>query len=292
MNKIHIGYPKTATTFLQTYIFPQLKNHEFLGHSEFHELGLMDLIYKADRSVPYKKFKKKFESGGFFISFEELVGPLFMGSMRIDEIPYRIKKVFGSDVMILITIRKQDELIRSTYIQYVHQGGTLKLKEFLQNIYLPHPRLDREAFNFLETYNRYSEVFGNKSIKVIPYEELKSDSKDFIRKIETFFGNEKLKNSKEILVNKSLSGNQLVFLRFLNNFLQSPLSQKFIISPKIFNQSNFRFKLQKSNFLRFGKSFSSEEEHLLKMELRNFKDSNRLLDNELDLNLKKYGYYN
>ena len=47
MNVVHIGYPKTGTTFLQWNVFPKLKNWNFIDYHQSHQI-FMDLIYLDD----------------------------------------------------------------------------------------------------------------------------------------------------------------------------------------------------------------------------------------------------
>ena len=291
MNKIHIGYPKTATTYLQKHIFIQLKNHSFIGHPEFHRYGLIDIIWKADRSIDYGGLRKRFEKKAHFISFENLVGPLFHGSMMIDEMPKRLMKIFGNDTKILIIIRRQDDLIKSSYIQYIHKGGTMNLRNFLFNPRFGNNRIDLNSFDFYETFLRYKNEFGKQNVKVLPYEELKNQTQCFEKHLQEFFVNEKLNFSNNEAENRSLSGLQLKCLRFINRFLFSEVSEKYIVPPWLINQDNLRFGWQKMNFLRYGRSFSLEEEELIKGVLPRFYQSNSYLDDELKLGLKDYGYY-
>ncbi|GAA4644597.1 hypothetical protein GCM10023115_25570 [Pontixanthobacter gangjinensis] len=292
MNKIHIGYPKTATTFLQREVFKELKNHKFIGHSEFRKLGLINLIWKADRSIDYDNLKELFRSNNNnFISFEDLSGPLFQGSIMIDEIPNRLFKIFGKELKVLITIRRQEDLLRSIYIQYIHQGGTNSLYNFLKKDSLGMNRIDLNAFNFLETYNRYKSVFGNSNIVILPYEKFKINPTEFIGDLNDFFENENIILKKNKVVYRSMDGLQLRLLKNLNRFIQTPISEKYIIPPHIINQSKIRFWWQDSDFLRIGNFFNEEDLQLLKTVSRRYYDSNRQLDEQLSLNLDLYKYY-
>jgi hypothetical protein len=291
INKIHVGYPKTATTYLQKHIFTQLINHEFIDHPQFVQTGLFDLLWRSERAVNYEEIYSYYNNRSFFISFEEILGPTFQGSIIMDEMPLRLKKALKSDLKILITIRRQDSLIKSIYYQYIHLGGTLRLKNYLESNTYGHNRIELEAYNFLETYERYAEIFGKENITVIPYELLKADKSKFGKAIELFFENETLDFNYHKVENRSLGGAQLTVLRLLNHFLKTRISEKYIISPKLINQDMLRKKLQRSNFLRKGSSINEKEENLLKNLLKKYYTSNRDLDSKLGLNLKGFGYY-
>ncbi|MCH4551248.1 hypothetical protein [Aestuariibaculum lutulentum] len=291
MNKIHIGYPKTASTFLQKHIYTQLRYHKFIGHKEFVESGMFDMLWKIERSIDYEKITRYLKGRAYFISFEEITGPSLQGAIIMDEMPLRLKKALNEDVKVLITIRRQDDLIKSIYLQYLHLGGTLRLKKVVNNPNFGQSRIDVNAYNFYETYKNYCRQFGPENVRVIPYELLKYDKLVFKDLLEDFFECESFNFEISKDENRSIKGSQINFLRFVNNFLSSWVSEKYIFPSKIFNQNNFRLRLQRSNFLRFGKSFNSEEAVFLKDILESFHSSNKLLDEELKLNLKQYGYY-
>ncbi|AVR43846.1 hypothetical protein C7S20_00355 [Christiangramia fulva] len=290
-NKIHIGYPKTATTYLQQIIFPQLKNHTYINHAKFRGSGLNDLIWKADRSVNYEKLKKNYNKNNYFISFENLVGPYFQGSIMIDEIPYRLKKIFGDETRILISIRRQDELLKSLWIQYVHQGGTINFKNFITNPISGNNRIDLNAYNYLETYNRYVKVFGKENVKVLPYEFLNYEREKFIKILKDYFQTEDFNFNNRDIRNRSMSGYQIKLLRFFNRFLMSRVSEKYLIPPRIIHQNDLRHKWQKSNFLRVGNTFEAEDLKLSNSILKMYMHSNKELDTIVKLGLSKFEYY-
>ncbi len=292
MNKIHIGYPKTATTLLQRKIFPQLKEHIFIDHVNFRKSGLNDLIWKAERSIDYDALRKKYRGSNYFISFEDLVGPFFQGSMMIDVIPKRLELVFSENCQILITIRRQDNLLKSLYAQFIHQGGTLGFEDFLTWSIPGNNRIDLNAFNYWETHQRYSEIFGKENITVIPYELMRTERQKFISALNKFFISEKLEYADlEKVEYRSMKGFQLKLLRFINKFVKSRQSEKFVIPPSIISQDKLRYKWQESNFLRFGNTFSQRDEKAIEEVYQEFKISNRKIDDMLNLNLGDFGYY-
>jgi hypothetical protein len=291
MNKIHIGYPKTGSTYLQKHVFTQIKNLEFLGHKEFVESGLFNLLWRIERAIDYDFIFNYIKDKRFFISFEEITGPSMQGSLVMDEIPLRLKKALKQDIKVLITIRRQDTLIKSLYLQYLHLGGTLSFKNIINNKNFGQSRIETEAYNFYKTYIKYCEIFGSENVVIIPYEYLLESPKLFKKHLELFFENEVFDLVDNKNENRSVKGLQVKYLRFVNNFLDSWVSEKYIVPSSLVKQNKFRLKLQKSNFLRFGKSFNENENKLSQIILKQFYVSNKALDEKLDLNLKKYGYY-
>ncbi|WP_052597838.1 hypothetical protein [Aureispira sp. CCB-QB1] len=290
---IHIGYHRTGTSFLQKSIFPQCSKHSFHGHPEMIEHNLIDIAWKADRSINYNQLQTKYSEGDYFISFESFIGPIKDGSILIDIVPWRLKKVFGDKkVKILITIRKQDEFLKSYYAQWIASGGTIKIMDWLGQKNLDKPRFDINTLDYLATYKVYAEVFGEENILVLPHELLKIKEDKFLASLNDF-SDETFQAipRTEVALNRSLSGYQLKWMRFLNKVFETQISLDYLFSKKYFNTTKYRIKLQHSNFLRFGESFSEEEKAYLKQILEQFKYSNFILNQKFDqYDLKEYGY--
>jgi hypothetical protein len=291
---IHIGYHRTGTSFLQKSIFPQCTNHSFHGHPEMIQHKLIDVAWRADRSIDYDQLIKTYSEKDYFISFESFIGPIISGSTLLDVIPWRLKKIFAArEVKILITIRKQDEFLKSYYAQLVASGGTAKIIDWLDHDNLDKPRFDMNTMNYLTTYQTYAEAFGAENILVLPHELLKADEGKFLSLLNDFSDeNFKPVESTTVALNRSLSGYQLNWMRFINKIFETQISLDFLISKKYFNTTKYRIKLQHSNFLRFGKSFNEEEEAYLKGVLESFYAANATLDQFFwQYDLKSYGYF-
>ncbi len=291
---IHIGYHRTGTTFLQKDIFPQCQQHRFHGHREMVQYKLLDVAWRADRSIDYNALQEVYAEEDHYISFESFIGPLGEGATLIDVIPARLKKVFGDrPVKILMTIRKQDEFLKSLYAQWVASGGTNKVQMFLDQTVLEKPRIDLNTFDYLATYNSYAAVFGAENILVLPHELLKADQPKFLALLNEFSDeNFQAIEKKKVAINRSLSGYQITWMRMINKFCQTQVSVDYIIPKRWFDTTRHRLKLQHSNFLRFGKTFTEKEEDYLKELLKNYQDTNAALDQLYQqYDLKQYGYY-
>lgn len=290
---IHIGYHRTGTSFLQKSIFPQCQKHAFHGHPEMLEHGLIDVAWRADRSIDYNKLIETYRGQTSLISFESFVGPIREGSTLIDVIPFRFKRIWKDDpVKILITIRKQDEFLKSYYAQWVASGGTTKIANFLRND-LDRSRFDLNTLNYWTTYSNYAEIFGAENVLVLPQELMKKDLPQFLSILNAFTGEEFQTVEKQATaLNRSLSGYQLKWMRFINRIFETQMSIDYLIPKRYFNTMKYRIKLQHSNFLRFGKSFSQAEEAQLKEIMESYFDSNKQLQAVFkDYPLKEYGYY-
>lgn len=291
---IHIGYQRTGTSFLQKFIFPQCQKHSFHGHVEMLKYGLIDVAWRADRSIDYDHLIATYRvKEDHIISLESFIGPVREGSTLIDVIPFRLKQIFGDKtVKILITIRKQDEWLKSYYAQWIASGGTMKFLYFISNKLGGH-RFDPKTLDYLTTYMTYVKVFGEENVLVLPQELMKNNQTSFLTVLNEFTGESFSKVEKKgKAINRSLSGFQLKWMRFLNRIFETQLSVDYWLSKKFFNTMKYRIKLQHSNFLRFGKSFTKEEIEYIENLMKSFEMSNRALDKKMShYSLADYGYF-
>ena len=93
---IHIGYPKTGSSFLQLEIFPKIRNK--------------NLCILSDESLIGRVFKKDISD--------------------MEPIALMLKRLYP-DAKIMIGIRDHKSILKSLYSQYVKEGGNLGYEEFL-----------------------------------------------------------------------------------------------------------------------------------------------------------------
>jgi len=124
---IHIGYPKTGTTFLQKNVFPFIKGIEFVTYEECRKI--FKSLYSSTSLEFDEAMIKAFQiQKGQLYSLERLTGEMRTGTYNA-EIAHGLKKLGFRKV--IITIRRQDKIIESIYRQYIQQGGVLKSKNFI-----------------------------------------------------------------------------------------------------------------------------------------------------------------
>jgi hypothetical protein len=192
---IHIGFHKTATTFLQQTVF----GDPAMGYSADYPPGLIiDCFIQRHRS----KFDAAAVRADFLakadprlvpvISHEQLSGHFNGGLVMVRDTPRRIKETFPEG-RIVIGIREQASLIRSLYGQYVMRGGIWSIEEFL-GPKTPQPGFrppcDVERFEFDLTVREYLDLFGRESVLVLPYELLRRDQGEYVRTLQRFTGAE------------------------------------------------------------------------------------------------------
>jgi hypothetical protein len=178
---LHIGYPKTATTWFQKSYFPLVKDIDLLRH---HDLPLYFLRAKGPADIDRSKtFFERFKSR-LVISDENMVG-----GEKEDMIythPFKYKEVFG-DAIIIVFLRNQLEKYASNYGQFVKKGGKHSLEYFLFR--------DREDFVFggrKHSYDtvlgNYIKAFGKERVFIYLFEDFREEPRGFIRDFTHKFG--------------------------------------------------------------------------------------------------------
>ncbi|NET40989.1 hypothetical protein [Okeania sp. SIO2B3] len=130
---IHVGLPKTATTFLQDKIFPKLSNITLISRpytqqsKAFNKLQYADDCYSDSEEI--KKEIGKITASKRLISDEILCGTQFTINRSL--IVRRLKEVFPQAEIILF-LRGQQSLLLSSYNQKVKMGYTGKIEEFIR----------------------------------------------------------------------------------------------------------------------------------------------------------------
>jgi len=223
---IHIGYPKTGTTWLQKELFPKVKNYTVLIKPEITRV----LVKKT---MEYKKWKTTFtnlSNENLIISDEDLVTKK-VEHITPQEKAKRLYEIFPQ-AHIVIFIREQKNIIESAYSQYVKSGGTLKFKEYLTLL-----KSTRKIYywNYLRIINFYASLFGKKRIHIFLYESLKNEP-DFVRKFSQIF-NFILSSKPNIKKHRNLALTPFVLniWCFLNQFTKRRLYSNFLYKKYYFH---------------------------------------------------------
>jgi hypothetical protein len=192
---IHIGFHKTATTFLQHNVFgdPRLGYRSGFPGGMIIERFVHRHEFKFDPAAVRAEFLGDLDPASGLvpvISHEQLSGHFNGGLAIVRDTARRLKETFP-DGRVVIGIREQGALIRSLYGQYVMKSGVWTIEEFLgprtpQDGF--RPPCDPERFEFDLTVRKYRELFGEESVLVLPYELLKRDQGDYVRTLLRFSG--------------------------------------------------------------------------------------------------------
>lgn len=192
---IHIGFPKTASTWLQKVVFTD----ESLGFSIPWGNKCALAIDQCVLGGPYSfspeqalaKFKSHIHEPSSLtpvISDEILVGDPMQGKYWGRMIADRLFDVFPS-AKIFICIREQKSYVLSAHKEHVRGGGTYSLQRFIGH------NLNKPGFagilqkNFLEydtVISYYQNLFGKDKVLILPFEMLRHEPQVFLDRLLDF----------------------------------------------------------------------------------------------------------
>lgn len=202
---VHVGLPKTATSWLQEFYFPI----EGCGYwippvvsairHPIKQIGHLLVADPAGRLMDDREFDADYIRGQLIaieppeglvpvISNERLAGhPLSAGFDRA-MLARRIKRVFPR-AKILVTIRAQNSIIMSSYMQYLKYGGWHKPETYLQPPSdLRKPELTLDFWDYDRLSAVYEEVFGADNLLALPQELLRTDAPAYLKALADFAG--------------------------------------------------------------------------------------------------------
>lgn len=265
---IHIGLPKTGTTYMQNYFFNKLDNVEMLHSPKF-----------------YKMFSKKIDEKrniNFLLSNEGLSGVVWNHNWLLgkknefhwfDSFIWGIKKLklLFPNAIIIIFFRRHGDLLLSIYKQYIHAGGTMKLSEF----YNEKGVIRDEDLNFKKRIKYIRSNFNE--LYIFSYEDYKEKGDQYLI---DFFKSKGLKvnltDKKKPKSNISISGKKIGLLRTINKlYIRFPL-----IIRKVFSRLKISPRQIIQNYLSFWTTQDSIEYIQLKEKINHkFKDDWKYVEN-------------
>lgn len=292
---IHVGYPKSASTMLQSNFFLNLKNVNFINDKSFYEALLLREFPggEGSRKKKIEYFDNKISPKKInILSSEHFCMPSsWLNSDKRkfysrNNISLSIKKKFPGAKIILI-IRKQKDWIESWYQERVKRNELRKINSLLVSDFFINdikPYLD---YNLV--YSHYKKHFGSKNVKMIPMEIIKKNPQFFSNQLTNFLGLKKVKIHKFPIYRSSQSSTLTETKRLINIFLinfkfkKNSLMSNLIL--KIYKKVSFHLFFL-SKFVMPIKIKDNQKNLMLE-----FKNKNKILDEKLKLNLKKYDYY-
>ena len=174
---VHIGIHKTASTFLQKKVFPEILGLQVVN-LDFDMYFYDNFIKKSSHRFNSESFlleienklnSERAESNILAISDENLSGDIYSGRSS-KELMLRIKECFG-DVKILIVLRNQVDYILSAYSNYVLHGGSKTINCWI----FEQETLFGEIFekmHYSYMVKDYIELFGRDNVTVVLYEKM------------------------------------------------------------------------------------------------------------------------
>lgn len=187
---VHIGYPKSASTWLQEAFFPLIGNACLVPKATVIETFIEAGALSFDPDVARRRLQAA-APGRMLLSFENLSGyPHNGGAMGAlsKDLACRLHGALP-DADIVVFIRRQTDILAASYAQYVKQGGTHPPDRYLfPRDYRTHqhtrpdknPRFDLAYFAYLPLLRLYRRLFGRDRVHVFLYEAFNTDRAAFL----------------------------------------------------------------------------------------------------------------
>jgi hypothetical protein len=225
---VHVGFHKTATSWLQSFLFDDLRARFRSPFSRAELLENFVLVNPLRFDAPSLRSRIEgqltaLQRDGLVpvLSHERLSGNPHSGGYDRKDLADRLHDVLPR-ARILVTIREQHSMILSVYKQYVREGGALPLRRYLHPPHRGIARVPMFSFDFFEydlLVAYYQQLFGAECVLVLPFELLRSSTSEFVGKIVRFAGGSVPSRISHQRENVALSGLSTALKRCLNRLL-------------------------------------------------------------------------
>jgi hypothetical protein len=194
---LHVGWPKTATTSLQSYLlgYPNLAGKPFgragapfarkvvddiVRSPEWSPEALEQLIDSSwhDHTLPVLLSNESLIEMPQREWFDDLVGPF--------EIARRLVQLSG-DKRVLLTLRSPRELLRSMWLHHVREGRLQSYPDFLRRV-SEDRRNGRGPLSIFALGETYGDLFGVEKVAVAFTEDFAGDMMRFWQRFADFLG--------------------------------------------------------------------------------------------------------
>ena len=248
---IHIGMPRTASTFLQREYFPHVSDFEFYGvdRTQYSDV-FQKILYQDDSCFNVEEIRaelKPITEKNAILSNELFVGQsLYLHSTNRSRTARRLKQFFPNAEIVLM-LRNQVSLLESLYSIGIYSGMTLDPEGFIRFSDIPssldnpsYPTFEEaettEGYYFSNLVELYKALFLN--VHVLLFEDFKSGPAPFAQTLSQRLNlkTSPIKNPEK-RVNKSLSARQIKLIRRLNFY-------KLVLNRGALGKRIFKFKLR------------------------------------------------
>ena len=218
---LHVGYPKTATTTLQKWVFPYLPDINYIGPG-YCEKGSSESakkIISAIRLDAFRNDSKLIAIGADLLKNQNYICDVMISTEAIlgqclvpSENPRRNgKKVFPkvkgnlehalkfadmagfTDVKVIVTVREQGDLLSSFFAEaymkwYSRLPQISTFEKFTDDLLLHNECVDSSVVNYQDLENVLIELLGENNYVFLGFDWLKKDPEKFSKVLGEFLG--------------------------------------------------------------------------------------------------------
>ncbi len=304
---LHIGMPRTATTFMQRKLFPALGMHVVSlpmshYHPEMHRLLVQDeSLYHADE---VHTELRKLIKGDTIISNENFAGQsLYMANSNRTRTAKRLSEAFP-EAQVIVFLRNQLDLMRSHYAIALAANESVSPEEFiwqgrkgytghgddwqeyaLYNTYKAREHL--EGYLYKELLSLYHSLFDK--VHVFLYEDLQANPERIVSTLSKVMGVSDADGISDLIkprekLNSSMGNRQAKLMRGVNKFHEvaegsKPLEamyyrSKRFIEKRVSSASEIQFSEQLESQIKEYFKTNNEEVNVLypDLHLSDYKD--------------------
>lgn len=286
---LHIGYHKTATSWMQQRLFvPEHGYVQIARHREVWDLVVAPHGLVFDPGPMRRKIAEGMASlppGKVpVISSEILSGHPFYGGIGSDVLAQRLQRI-APDARILISIRSQMSILKSVYMQYLSRGGTCSPETFFSG----DPELGfhgfrPEHFEYHRLVGLYQDLFGHENVHALTQEGLARDIDATAARLAEFAGNREFPGilpTHRAVYAPSYPEYAVPLLRRLNKLQRSVLNPAPLIRIGTTPNGPYRlvgFTMRHWPFSSLLRNYRPVSDHVQRVFAGRFDDSNRQLD--------------
>lgn len=196
---VHIGYHKTATSWFQDAVYPQVDGYRMVDRGLIRRTFLGGDAFDFDPAAARTALQMDTGLPPPILCEEDLSGFLHQGLASgyvAREAARRLHETLP-DARIVIFVRAQPSAAVSWYLQYLREGGTASIRRYLFADAYAHaghdrpfklPRFDFSQIDYAGLIRRYDALFGAQNVFVIPYESLSRDREGTLRAMSERLG--------------------------------------------------------------------------------------------------------
>lgn len=273
---IYVGPHRSGSTFLQTYIFPNIENvYVPFRHDPMFNYRIQSEMDAHPMYVDIPALRKELdkrlehvEDKNVVISDEEYFGDYGHynsdGNYIIEPFhnhQYRAQFLaqLYPEAKIILSPRRQDHWVQSAYMHFVQNYATISIDEFLYRTsdadkkpYAFHSRLpgvNYQRLHWLKYIENYGSLFGPKNVLVVPQDMVARDLNLAINRLVGFMGVTPYYPESAPQPGLSLSNRALHLLLLLSPFVSYPGHRIGFIPAKPFSLKLKKMRAKKDSKL-------------------------------------------